>query len=71
MKQIKPVNSNLFYSNKFTLFRFLNIDEFASLSFAWKQKELKNFSLKNLLDLFYDETEGTEPANENKEDSRS
>lgn len=23
------------------------------------------------LDLFYDETEGTEPANENKKDSRS
>ena len=45
--------------------KYRNVDKFTDLSFALKQKDLKEFKTK--LELFYYETEWIEPTNEDQE----
>ena len=65
LKQKTKTESNkvyLFYSNRFNFLKHDKIEKLAELSFASKQKGLKEF--KTRLELFYDKTEGIEPTNE-------
>ena len=63
LAQIKALNKvYLFYSNRFIFLKHDKIKKLTELSFASKQKGLKEF--KTTLELFHDETKGIEPTNE-------
>lgn len=45
-KNRKSIKSNLFYSNKFTCFKYHNIEKFTRHSFSTKVKDVKEFKVK-------------------------
>ena len=59
-QKIKSVLSQIYYP----VFKHDNIKKFTNLSFASKQKNLKEFKTK--LEFFYNKTEGIKLTNENK-----
>ena len=62
-KNKKCAKSNILSSIKFTLLKHHNIKKITNLSFASKQKNLKEFKTK--LQFFYNKTEGIKLTNEN------
>ena len=54
--------SNLLYSKDFTFYKYHNIKEFAKCSFDPKGNDLTEF--KEILELFYTDTEEIKPNNE-------